>query len=1175
MSTIIQNYPQGYIYAGVSGQPRSETTEPASTVVEPSQEFLQAQSKVRTTQDKIDSINSRIDNLKEKISEGRGDINDSKRLTALVERREELEQALKEYKAIKSQASRPGSDYGKVTVKPTTTESNTSTVRESPLLGQYSSEATSIRLGIKPSSEPVFISLNQRAPYDVPSGELLTTKTTPSGTPTSAQYVPEGVSVSKEAITQYTKPTEIIRETAIEREGTKPLSEVRATSEVFGNVRPLEAVEKTLGIITPSTPVIQSSYAFISPAIEVTGGLARSGTNILQSGAEAGVTAVKSVPSYLGIDVKKQVGVDESGNPVYESLSRKMTGEEALTVGLFATGYTPKIVSELAIGGLTTYGLITTAPKIFTAPSYYEKGLALGETAIYSLGIPQARGLLEVRSFTSEGVLKGTIAELPSTVGEPVRARQFLKEEGISPLTFDITESIPYASYGSKIVYPKGEYQIKDIIDISPSGEVKVIPSAVVDKSGAIILPEGLATRQVKTIVTDVFKPGRYEVIEGRATPTEITLLRKEPTTLYKPLIESTEAKITEFGLVTESTGQIPLIETSRFPFKEQKLTLDLKGGEQLLTPIEYSEYLMKKYPEYRGFGFDIETGSGGGATRYLIKKGKVIDIYSDIDMSLFDLKEGEGYVEKITPELVRYYKKNQGEDISPLLDKEYLNSPETVLAHELIHVEEKLSGSLIGSEKEAFQIMIDTLENRKEPSFLISEPELLKAKSTTTEALTLAGEKFVETQKGFPELKVETELKSAQQPLIEVSKDIYVGGVTQEFGRIKRGEIFENIIPTERGAVLIEPRIEKVQTTIGEFEPSKPIIVKSLGAEPETIISLEKNIMPSLVTKPTSSYRTVRPSIETPVTTRGISPTESPSITTLKEPEVTLLSEEAPTKVLESKTELTLDTTGKVSQPIPPGQSTLKGLPERVGATDFSRVSSTPTINRMVLPSRTMITNVRSTRELEFDYRQIPVTKSSLEIKSNLEPLNINVSKTGIEPITELEITPSIISKTGLELKQGLEQKQVLETKQVLELKQGLETRGEPFTSRTTMGIIFPPIEPPKIPKPIRRSKEDDRRFKLFVRERGKFKPVSVGDISTLELKGQDILRQTARASYKIQSETGETMELNLPSGFIRSKRERGVIVQPRELRISSRGEKEEITYQGIRSRARKQRLI
>jgi hypothetical protein len=43
--------------------------------------------------------------------------------------------------------------------------------------------------------------------------------------------------------------------------------------------------------------------------------------------------------------------------------------------------------------------------------------------------------------------------------------------------------------------------------------------------------------------------------------------------------------------------------------------------------------------------------------------------------------------------------------------------------------------------------------------------------------------------------------------------------------------------------------------------------------------------------------------------------------------------------------------------------------------------------------------------------------------------------------------------------------------------------------------------------------------------------------------------------------------LDVGIPKGFIKSKKEKGVVVQPRESRISSRGEKEEITMKGLRT--------
>ena len=67
---------------------------------------------------------------------------------------------------------------------------------------------------------------------------------------------------------------------------------------------------------------------------------------------------------------------------------------------------------------------------------------------------------------------------------------------------------------------------------------------------------------------------------------------------------------------------------------------------------------------------------------------------------------------------------------------------------------------------------------------------------------------------------------------------------------------------------------------------------------------------------------------------------------------------------------------------------------------------------------------------------------------------------------------------------------------------------------------------------------------------------------------KGYDINRATASASFKVIEDNKTVKPFSLPSDFTKSKREEGVIVQKREKRISSFGEKFDITRRGIESR-------
>lgn len=91
--------------------------------------------------------------------------------------------------------------------------------------------------------------------------------------------------------------------------------------------------------------------------------------------------------------------------------------------------------------------------------------------------------------------------------------------------------------------------------------------------------------------------------------------------------------------------------------------------------------------------------------------------------------------------------------------------------------------------------------------------------------------------------------------------------------------------------------------------------------------------------------------------------------------------------------------------------------------------------------------------------------------------------------------------------------------------------------------------------------------KFKLLVRKKGKFQERREGlDVASLFQQGVNIVKGGAEASFKIINESGSivTPILNT-SEFKESKRDKGVLVQQRSFRISSVGEKLDITYKGI----------
>jgi hypothetical protein len=80
--------------------------------------------------------------------------------------------------------------------------------------------------------------------------------------------------------------------------------------------------------------------------------------------------------------------------------------------------------------------------------------------------------------------------------------------------------------------------------------------------------------------------------------------------------------------------------------------------------------------------------------------------------------------------------------------------------------------------------------------------------------------------------------------------------------------------------------------------------------------------------------------------------------------------------------------------------------------------------------------------------------------------------------------------------------------------------------------------------------------------------------DLSQAISLGENIVKNTAAASFKIES-NGETLRgLNVGKQFNPSKKEKGVYIQANRFRIGTSGEKQEITQKGILSNKQKRRV-
>ena len=230
----------------------------------------------------------------------------------------------------------------------------------------------------------------------------------------------------------------------------------------------------------------------------------------------------------------------------------------------------------------------------------------------------------------------------------------------------------------------------------------------------------------------------------------------------------------------------------------------------------------------------------------------------------------------------------------------------------------------------------------------------------------------------------------------------------------------------------------------------------------------------------------------------------------------------------------------------------------------------------RKVLPSRSFVpTFVKGNLPKDIQATNLDVGTKSL---FGLDTKSISVLDKGLDT--------RVSSGLKYDLDVGLKQRSDLTTEQVVVTEQSIVSLTEqvlvPRTStvnRTTDIIktkedldiprVFEPPNSKSVPLFKGRKRDNSRLFRLDVKRRGRFEVVAVGeDLGDLSSRGVNILKGSARASFRVRDSGGSVVDLDLPQGFVRSKRDKGVIVQPREKRISSLGEKEEITYKGLSMR-------
>jgi hypothetical protein len=183
-------------------------------------------------------------------------------------------------------------------------------------------------------------------------------------------------------------------------------------------------------------------------------------------------------------------------------------------------------------------------------------------------------------------------------------------------------------------------------------------------------------------------------------------------------------------------------------------------------------------------------------------------------------------------------------------------------------------------------------------------------------------------------------------------------------------------------------------------------------------------------------------------------------------------------------------------------------------------------------------------------------VSKSKAESVVVLDPININVTRS--ENINRLDLYTETETELRTELQSRLN----------LQLTTDTTITTTPRTTITTTPIVdVPPPTTTNFPFSKESGKNKNEMFNVEVRKKGVFKKIATVSSPTEAFSiGQKNVMTTASASFRVTSSTGTVRNPAVPSNiFYQSKKESGVFIQRREKRISTAGEKREITFKGI----------
>ena len=216
-------------------------------------------------------------------------------------------------------------------------------------------------------------------------------------------------------------------------------------------------------------------------------------------------------------------------------------------------------------------------------------------------------------------------------------------------------------------------------------------------------------------------------------------------------------------------------------------------------------------------------------------------------------------------------------------------------------------------------------------------------------------------------------------------------------------------------------------------------------------------------------------------------------------------------------------------------------------------RAPSTPTSIRLALvppaqqqrPRTTAAPRLRPFTDARTNTRNLPRQTPAIDVGTALESATIQTPDTQIRTEAIPRQTPDTRIRT-----------------------EAIPRQTPEGFARTTITSVIPKTFPIIIPKPAPRATSTPT-FDVEVRRGGVFRkvnpqPVSLQQATRLGLK---TVRETAAASYRV-TRKGKAINTGLPlaADVSASTREAGVVIQKAPRRISSGGEKREITFKGIK---------